>query len=171
MKTCQVSTLTKAIILVFWFSLSFWFLNFKIKQLTRMKTYQVSTLTKALDFINAYDFSSQGPLYCLFMSGLQEESTSPNTPAYWCPDCVVAHAPVYQAFENANNDRTLLEIQVGEYAEWKKQDNDFRTNPMFQIHSVPTLGQWTREGPVNREQLLIEESCTDPELLRNLFTH
>lgn len=137
--------------------------------MTKIKTCKVCTLTKATDFINAYDFSSQGPLYCLFMSGLKEESTSANTPAYWCPDCVDAHTPVYQAFEKSSG--TLLEIQIGEYSNWKKKDNEFRKNSMFQINSVPTLGQWTSDGPLARESLLIEGACTDPNLLRNLFTN
>ncbi|KAI9168649.1 hypothetical protein H9P43_008022 [Blastocladiella emersonii ATCC 22665] len=119
---------------------------------------------KRIPFDSATDFDAEiakivadapGPVVVLFFG-----NELPETNESFCPDCVVADPLIRKAVLSHAQSATitLVEVPSGARDEWRSPDNRYRKHPQIQLARIPTLVQWTRDGPAGR---LVEDECAD----------
>lgn len=81
--------------------------------------------------------------------------------AVWLCDMHLRPSPGLQVEELGG---TLLEVEVGEKAEWKDRGHPFRTRPNLVLTCIPTLMRWSNHGWTARLDAELENATTVEEV-------
>ena len=63
----------------------------------------------------------------------------------WCGDCVRGVPPTKAVIAAVGV--SLLEIDVGDRAQWRDPNHPLRVDPQLKLTGIPTLIEWTENGP------------------------
>ena len=123
--------------------------------------YIVRGFEAAHKFVREYNVAIQGPLFILFLSGMDTNGS------YWFPPCQLAKDAVTKGFDRAPRGARLLEIQVGSETYWNDLMNPFRQNQLFYIDYIPSLIRY--DGGGNSSTMLAGPNSLNQDLLDFAF--
>ncbi|OQR80453.1 hypothetical protein THRCLA_23482 [Thraustotheca clavata] len=123
------------------------------------RRFEAGSFDEAKTFLESVSLSD-GPVYIVLMSGKRDGE-------YWCGDCRNADKPISEAFAKAPSNARLLEVSVGEPAQWRQASNPFRIHRLFTVSRIPAVLEY--KGNLKTSNLLLEKFAKDKELLEYLF--
>jgi len=97
-------------------------------------------------------------LFIYFFGDLEKETCKS-----WCGDCRRVDSIIRSTLDKLPC-AVLLEVPVGNRAEWKTDDNIYRNHHQLRLTNIPTLIKWTRTGPGEK---LVESEIDDQKKLEN----